>query len=267
MEPVALNPRQVRLICVNHEEPQVRSANVLQVVEALSQHIIGQEEAKRAIAIALRNRWRRLRLPAEQQDEVIPKNILMVGPTGCGKTEIARRLAKLCKAPFVKVEATKFTEVGYHGRDVDTIIKDLMDASMALVKELKTEAYREEVKPLVEARILEALTGPGASEDTTESFRALLRSGQLDDREVAVDVPMKDRTGAMGPTDIDISMPGGPGHSLDLSEFITKMLPGSRGKTQIVRRTLKVKEARTAVEDAEIEKKLSSTDLKREAVQ
>lgn len=145
-----------------------------QVVEALSKHIIGQDDAKRAIAVALRNRWRRMRLPQELQDEIIPKNILMVGPTGCGKTEIARRLAKLCRAPFVKVEATKFTEVGYHGRDVDTIVKDLMDASMTLVKELKTEQVRGDVAVYVEGKIIEALTGPGAAEDTVESFRALL---------------------------------------------------------------------------------------------
>jgi len=133
LEPVSLTPQEV--------------------VENLGKHIIGQEDAKRAIAIALRNRWRRMRLPQSQQDEVIPKNILMVGPTGCGKTEIARRLAKFCRAPFVKVEATKFTEVGYHGRDVDTIIKDLLDASLALVKELKTEAHRAEVRPAVEQRV------------------------------------------------------------------------------------------------------------------
>lgn len=124
-----------------------------EVVEELGKHIVGQEDAKKAIAIALRNRWRRMKLPQKQQDEIIPKNILMVGPTGVGKTEIARRLAKFCKAPFVKVEATKFTEVGYHGRDVDTIIKDLMDASLLLVKELKTEQYRDEVKPIVEQKV------------------------------------------------------------------------------------------------------------------
>ncbi len=184
-------------------EPESLTPN--QVVDALSRHIIGQESAKRAISIALRNRWRRMRLPQAMQDEIIPKNILMVGPTGCGKTEIARRLAKLCRAPFVKVEATKFTEVGYHGRDVDTIIKDLLDASLLLVKELKTEAYRSEVGPAVEARIIEALTGPGAAEDTVESFRSLLREGQLDDREIVVDVPAKERAAG---SDVEVSVAG-----------------------------------------------------------
>lgn len=193
-----------------------------QVVSALSKHIIGQEGAKRAISIALRNRWRRMRLPQSMQDEIIPKNILMVGPTGCGKTEIARRLAKLCRAPFVKVEATKFTEVGYHGRDVDSIIKDLMDASLLLVKELKMEAYRGEVGPAVEAKIIEALTGPGAAEDTVESFRALLREGQLDDREIVVDVPLKER--GAGP-DMEVSVAGA---QLALSVCARHMSPSCR---------------------------------------
>ena len=150
----------------------------------------------------------------------------MVGPTGCGKTEIARRLAKLCRAPFIKVEATKFTEVGYHGRDVDTIIKDLMDASLTLVKELKTEALAGEIGPAVEARILEALTGPGAAEDTVESFRALLRGGALDDREIAVDVPQKDARppgggAGGGGGDIDLAVTGvGGAASIDLGEFM-----------------------------------------------
>jgi ATP-dependent HslUV protease ATP-binding subunit HslU len=234
----------------------------LQVVDSLSAHIIGQADAKRAIAISLRNRWRRMKLPISAQDEIIPKNILMVGPTGCGKTEIARRLAKLCKAPFVKVEATKFTEVGYHGRDVDTIIKDLMDASLALVKELKIDAFKEEVKPLVEDKILEAITGPGAAEDTMTSFRELLRAGAMEDREIIIDVPVKEKQPS---TEFDVAVGGGTA-VVDLSDFMQRILPNSRGKHATQRRTVKVKEARAALLEAEIEKKLGSLDLKREAV-
>lgn len=131
-----------------------------EIVEHLDRHIIGQADAKKAIAIALRNRWRRLQLNEMFQEEIIPRNILMVGPTGVGKTEIARRLAKLVNAPFVKVEATKFTEVGYHGRDVDTIIRDLVDNAMSLVRQIKSDEYKEEVTANVETRILEALAGP-----------------------------------------------------------------------------------------------------------
>lgn len=268
------------------------------VVASLDQHIIGQSQAKRAIAVALRNRWRRLQLKDEAlMDEVIPKNILMIGPTGCGKTEIARRLAKLCKAPFVKVEATKFTEVGYHGRDVDSIVKDLMDASLHLVEELKTEQFKKEVQPAVEAKLLEALTGPGAAEDTIGSFRSLLRAGALDDREVVVDVPVKEAGGSgggllgngkggasnpFGGDAIDISVlgdlgkggPGGSGGSaavgaIDLGEFMSRIMPGSSkagGKQQMVKKTLKIKEARQALEEAEVNKRLQTQDLRREAV-
>ncbi|RYY32746.1 AAA family ATPase [archaeon] len=206
-----------------------------------------------------------MRLPAEMQSEIIPKNILMVGPTGCGKTEIARRLAKLCRAPFVKVEATKFTEVGFHGRDVDTIVKDLLDASLTLVKEMKTEQLRDAVKAAVEARILEALTGPGAAEDTVESFRSLLRAGALDDREVVVDVPVKEKAAA---PEFDVGMPGMNAQGgIDIAEFMARIMPGSRGKTQTQRKTLRVRDARQALEEGELDKKLSHADLRREAVQ
>lgn len=252
-----------------------------EVVTALSQHIIGQDAAKRAIAIALRNRWRRLQLRSDQQDEVIPKNILMVGPTGCGKTEIARRLAKLCKAPFVKVEATKFTEVGYHGKDVDSIIKDLLDAAMVLVKELKTAQYRAEVGPAVEAKLLLAMAGEGAHADTVESLRSLLREGAMEDREITVEVPVKEpgqggKDGAAGPKgmgmgglgDLDVSIAGmgSGGGAIDLGEFMSRVMPGARGKPRTEKRTLPIKEARAALEAAEIEARLASQDLRREAV-
>ena len=243
------------------------------VVQALSQHIIGQEQAKRAIAIALRNRWRRMRLPQEQQDEIIPKNILMVGPTGCGKTEIARRLAKLCRAPFVKVEATKFTEVGYHGRDVDTIIKDLLDASLQLVKELKTEQFRDDVKPIVEDKLVKALTGVGAAEETHASFLQLLRDGSLEDREVVVDVPVKEtssRGGGCGAPDMEVSVSGmgSGGATIDIGELMQRLSGGSgrSGRHATTEKRLKIKEARIALEDAEIDRRLSTLDLRKEAI-
>ena len=284
-----------------------------EVVDALSKHIVGQESAKKAIAIALRNRWRRMRLSPEDQAEIIPKNILMVGPTGCGKTEIARRLAKLCRAPFVKVEATKFTEVGYHGRDVDTIIKDLMDASLQLVKELKSEQFREEAKVVVEEKLVRALTGQGAADETVAAFLQLLKDGALEDREVKVEVPLKEGGGGSGGgvgggggglppsivgvstglrgsstsssgrdgvdgVEVSVTGPGGvSGATIDIAELMSRLSGGggsggsggsSSGgrRTPLVERTMKVREARIALEDAEVEKRLSGVDLRREAV-
>ncbi|KAJ1495933.1 P-loop containing nucleoside triphosphate hydrolase protein, partial [Baffinella frigidus] len=153
-----------------------------EIVAYLNKHIVGQQDAKRAIAIAMRNRWRRMKLESPLKDEVMPKNILMIGPTGVGKTEVARRLAKLAGAPFVKVEATKYTEVGFHGKDVDTMIKDLVDVAIALQKVKMKELVRAEVVAAVENRILDILAGDAAQNSTRESFRALLREGALDDR-------------------------------------------------------------------------------------
>ncbi|MFM2271854.1 MAG: ATP-dependent protease ATPase subunit HslU, partial [Pseudomonadota bacterium] len=158
------------------------------IVAALDEHIIGQAEAKKAVAVALRNRWRRQRLSAELRDEVTPKNILMIGPTGCGKTEISRRLAKLADAPFVKVEATKFTEVGYVGRDVEQIARDLAEEAIRLEKERRREAVREAAEKAAMDRLLKALVGDGASEATRESFRQRIEQKAMDGVEVEIEV-------------------------------------------------------------------------------
>jgi len=159
-----------------------------EIVSELDRYIVGQNAAKRAVAIALRNRWRRLRLEGQMREEVLPKNILMIGPTGCGKTEISRRLAKLANAPFLKVEATKFTEVGYVGRDVEQIIRDLLEVGIALVKAAKSKDVEAKAHLAAEERILDALVGAGSSSVTRESFRKKLRSGDLDEKEVEIEV-------------------------------------------------------------------------------
>jgi ATP-dependent HslUV protease ATP-binding subunit HslU len=159
-----------------------------EIVSELDRYIVGQNDAKRAVAIALRNRWRRQQLEGEMREEVQPKNILMIGPTGVGKTEISRRLAKLAGAPFIKVEATKFTEVGYVGRDVDSIVRDLVEVALALVKDGKRKEVRAKAEKNAEERVLDALVGPGSSPATRESFRKRLRAGELDDKEIEVQV-------------------------------------------------------------------------------
>ncbi|NOU04428.1 MAG: ATP-dependent protease ATPase subunit HslU [Novosphingobium sp.] len=227
------------------------------IVAALDEHIIGQADAKKAVAVALRNRWRRQRLSPELRDEVTPKNILMIGPTGCGKTEISRRLAKLVDAPFVKVEATKFTEVGYVGRDVEQIARDLVEEAIRLEKDRRREAVREAAEKGAMDRLLKALVGDGASEATRESFRQRIAQRAMDDTEVEIEVEDSPGLGMDIP-----GMPGGIG-MINLSEMMGKAM----GKQNLKRRKLKVPEAWTKLVDEEAEKRMDQDDVARVALQ
>jgi len=199
-----------------------------EIVSELDRFIIGQKDAKRAVAIALRNRWRRQQLDGTMREEVMPKNILMIGPTGVGKTEISRRLAKLAGAPFVKVEATKFTEVGYVGRDVEQIIRDLVEVSIALVREKMREDVKARAHMNAEERVLEALVGKTASPATRDSFRKKLRDGELDDKEIEIEVA---DTGSPGGFEIP-GMPGANIGVLNINDMISKAMGGGRTKTR-----------------------------------
>jgi ATP-dependent HslUV protease ATP-binding subunit HslU len=226
------------------------------VVAALDEHIVGQTEAKRAVAVALRNRWRRQRLENGLREEVTPKNILMIGPTGCGKTEISRRLARLADAPFVKVEATKFTEVGYVGRDVEQIARDLVEEAVRLEKERRRLAVKDAAEGAAMERLLEALTGKGASEATRESFRLRFREGHLDGSEVELEL-------ADAPnTPFEIPGMGGQVGMINLSEMMSKAM----GQTPRKRRRLKVPEAWARLVEEEADKRLDPEDVSRVAL-
>ena len=226
------------------------------IVKALDEHIIGQAEAKRAVAVALRNRWRRQRLGAELRDEVTPKNILMIGPTGCGKTEISRRLAKLADAPFVKVEATKFTEVGYVGRDVEQIARDLAEDAIRLEKDRRREAVREAASKAAMDRLLKALVGENASEATRESFRQRVVENAMNDVEVEIEI---EDSPSMP---MDIPGLGGNVGMINLSEMMGKAF----GKQNLKRRKLKVPDAWDKLVDEEAEKRMDQDDVARVAL-
>jgi ATP-dependent HslUV protease ATP-binding subunit HslU len=226
------------------------------VVAALDAHIIGQQEAKRAVAVALRNRWRRQQLPEGLREEVTPKNILMIGPTGCGKTEISRRLAKLADAPFVKVEATKFTEVGYVGRDVEQIARDLVEEAVRLERERRRGAVREAAEAAAVERLLDALTGKEASQATRESFRRMGEAGHLDDREVEIEVEDQPNT------PFEIPGMGGQVGMINLSDMLGKAMGGRPKK----KRKMKVKDALAKLIEEEADKRLDLDDVNRVAL-
>lgn len=229
-----------------------------EIVSELDRFIVGQGAAKRAVAIALRNRWRRRRVPSPLNDEITPKNILMIGPTGVGKTEISRRLAKLAGAPFLKVEATKFTEVGYVGRDVESIVRDLVEVAVGLVREKKRADVRARAHEAAERRVLDALVGENASEATRRSFLEKLRANTLDDREIEID--LRDvRSG----TSIEIpGMPGSQMGMINLSDLIGKSLGG-----HVKRRKVRIGDAYEPLIAEESDKLIDDETINREALE
>ncbi|MGD8325566.1 MAG: ATP-dependent protease ATPase subunit HslU [Sphingomonadales bacterium] len=207
-----------------------KSFSPREIVSELDRFIVGQKEAKRAVAIALRNRWRRQQLTGDMKEEVLPKNILMIGPTGCGKTEISRRLAKLAEAPFIKVEATKFTEVGYVGRDVEQIVRDLIEAAVAMVRAKERKGVFAQASKAAEERVLDALVGKDSSQATRDSFRQKLRDGELGDKEVEVEVA---DSGSSMPT-IDIpGMPGAQMGMVNIGDMLGKAFGGRTKKRRM----------------------------------
>ena len=229
-----------------------------EIVSELDRFIVGQGDAKRAVAIAMRNRWRRQHLPEAMREEVVPKNILMIGPTGCGKTEIARRLAKLAQAPFLKVEATKFTEVGYVGRDVESIVRDLVDASLNMLREASRKEVQAKAEVNAEERLVTALVGEEAAADTRSKFRRMLRNGDFEQKEIDILVS-EQPSSPIGQFD----MPGmPPGQVINLSE----MMKGMFGNRQQQKRRMTVEAARRLLEQEEADQLLDNDRLTKDAV-
>ena len=241
-----------------------------EIVQELDRYIVGQDEAKRAVAIALRNRWRRVQVDEPLRSEITPKNILMIGPTGVGKTEISRRLARLARAPFIKVEATKFTEVGYVGREVDSIIRDLMDVAVKMIRETAMDKVRFRAEDAAEERILDALLPPPpssvgftnepaakpADSDTRQKFRKMLREGKLDDKEIEIEVKAL-------PVGVEIMAPPGMEEMTSQLQGMFQNLGGSRARS----RKLKVKEALRLLTDEEAAKMVDEEELKTQALE
>lgn len=232
--------------------PPTDDLTPLRIVEELDKHIIGQHKAKRAVAVALRNHFRRRKLAPELQVEVTPKNILMIGPTGVGKTEIARRLAKLARAPFLKVEATKFTEVGYVGRDVESIVRDLVRAAAVMVEQEMREAVREQAEALAEQRLLDTLI-PGGTSDSVERMRRLLHSGDLEHRLVDIEITDSAQSG--------VPMPGMEEAGMNIQEMLSQFMPQRK-----VRRKTTVSEARRLLAEDEASNLIDKDEIGREAV-
>ena len=229
-----------------------------EIVSELDKFIIGQEDAKKAVAVALRNRWRRMQLPEKLREEIVPKNILMVGPTGVGKTEISRRLAKLAQAPFIKVEATKFTEIGYVGRDVESIIRDLVEIAVNETRKKLRQKVCAKAEEGAENRVLEALVGVNASEETRQKFRKLLREGALADREI--EIALLDNSNTSMPT---IDIPGMPGASMGMIS-LGDLLGGSTQKYKT--KKIKVADSYKLLIDEECDKLIDNDTITREAI-
>ena len=240
------------------ENSKVSALSPREIVSELDRYVIGQKEAKKAVAVALRNRWRRQALTDEMRDEVLPKNILMIGPTGVGKTEISRRLSKLAEAPFIKVEATRFTEVGYVGKDVEQIVRDLIEIAIAMERERKRKEVKAKAELKAEEKVLDALVGNKASVATRESFRKRLRNGDLDNNEIEIEV----QNTSSGIQSFEIpGMPGGNVGMVNLGDILGKSMGGKKGK----KKKMTVKESHGILVAQESDKMIEEDKIIREA--
>ena len=240
------------------ENSRVSALSPREIVSELDRFVIGQKEAKKAVAVALRNRWRRQALSDEMRDEVLPKNILMIGPTGVGKTEISRRLSKLAEAPFIKVEATRFTEVGYVGRDVEQIIRDLIEIAIAMEKVKRRKEVKAKAELKAEEKVLDALVGNKASVATKESFRKRLRSGDLDENEIEIEV--QDKNAGLQNFEVP-GMPGGNIGMVNLGDILGKSMGGKKGK----KKKMSVKESHEILIAQESDKMIEEDEIIKEA--